>query len=349
MKSTRIRALILGALFTVGLAPLFAVSLGHLGPGVASKENASGEGYLLFNPNGVIHGRIVHPGSSQNFLAVFRSNDTWRYYKNEESFEFQPQADDYLVAEVNYGADTVQLLNNTRGFVHGIRSGYQSGDLVVTANRYNGSANFGEFGLSGTSIELNPEPLWWYEKGIIDLESGEANHRAPANLGQVKWMVLNAYNKILEINPDLALLIRNDLVGTEATHPFTQWPPSQSSNDRSPTRIGQLKAVSAPFYKHLNEAASEWLELEMINVGTRQQAGFFPWGPDVGKNENRTIANLGQLKAIFSLRFASLPNYLLDEDRDGDGLPDEEELLAGTNPEAPDHPAVGLSVYRPAK
>jgi hypothetical protein len=43
----------------------------------------------------------------------------------------------------------------TNSNINGIKSGYASGNIVITPNMWNGSFNAGEFGLTGTSFTTN--------------------------------------------------------------------------------------------------------------------------------------------------------------------------------------------------
>ena len=88
--------------------------------------------------------------------------------------------------------------------------------------------------------------------------------------------------------------------------------------------VGQLKAISAPFYDVLHGVAPLWVDHESSTAaelgqlqlnGTKDSgdsANYYPWTSDTGDDRNRAIATIGQLKAVFSLRF--------DADRDNDGI-----------------------------
>lgn len=117
--------------------------------------------------------------------------------------------------------------------------------------------------------------------------------------------------------------------------------------------IGQLKAIAHPFYNRLNEADELWV-LEQIQLNhtadsaiatsavanthywqvatvSNYQDGYYPWNPSAPADQNKAITTIGQLKAVFSLRFDSLPSAP-SVDTDGDGAYDSDEIANGTDP-----------------
>ncbi|NJM39096.1 MAG: hypothetical protein HC845_15260, partial [Akkermansiaceae bacterium] len=91
----------------------------------------------------------------------------------------------------------------------------------------------------------------------------------------------------------------------------------------------------------LNTADANWVkaQIELNNGGTATlgqhywqvtgnpaytAGGYYPWNPATPAAANKTIANIGQLKAVFSLRFES---FVIDGDTDEDSLPDSWEIL----------------------
>ncbi len=322
---------------SIGGTSLASVLLGDLGPanGVTGPDSRGGTGYLLFNPNGLgPHRMNYQPHDADNFVVVVYEAGTWSYYSNDTSFPFLPDQADVLVATLNFSNDTAQLLEGQNSVIEGISAGYSAGDLVVTPDFWNGQGNDGEFGLSGTEITLNVDPAWWSvgaDPAIVP-NVPNVDHKAAANLGQAKWMAKLAYDTILARNPTLAAAILGELVGDPATHPFSEWEPAIAPNggDRAALLLGQLKAISAPFYNQIHLAAPAWLEAEMIKNGTRQPNTHLPWGPDVGPSENRAAANLGQLKALFSLPLGTINDNNLDADQDGLSDSFEQQIIASS-------------------
>ncbi|MFD2256594.1 hypothetical protein ACFSSA_07900 [Luteolibacter algae] len=142
-------------------------------------------------------------------------------------------------------------------------------------------------------------------------------------------MVKSALDALRPIRPDVATEIEADLISIlDLTVPHTKtsaWVEKQ----KAPLLIGQLKAIAAPFYIRLNDADPDWLEAERTVNATNHPGSIFPWTVETTDDQNKAIANIGQLKAVFSLRFENtvILNHNLDKDDDGDGLPDEWEQV----------------------
>ncbi len=211
-------------------------------------------------------------------------------------------------------------------------------------------------------VVLVAQPVWWGtshssdpdKPGNLDLPSvtngNEANNNGPANIGQAKHMARSALLEMRKMGfSDLADSIEGDLVGEGANKPIKSWNlavgSEQQEMQKTPLLIGQLKAIARPFYDHLNEASSEWV-LEQLQANHADAAilntdywqivdnpyhpdGYLPWNPSASSDSNKSIANIGQLKAVFSLRFETLKSSGLDSD--GDGLADSWEFLHFTN------------------
>jgi|GEM_PF-3199689 len=144
----------LDALNTV--IPTQEISLGNTGNGVVGQDGATGAGYIMYSEESV-HTRFgnVHSQSADNFVSVKHIDGKWYYDTNITYIEFTPDTSDRLIAEVDFGADTVSLLsgiNDPTYQIEGINAGYQSGDLQITPNIWNGSTNYGEFRISGDSF-----------------------------------------------------------------------------------------------------------------------------------------------------------------------------------------------------
>lgn len=235
-------------------------------------------------------------------------------------------------------------------------------------------------------------PAWWSggEIPVVDPNAAQNNH-GMVNIGQAKWMVWQALRALESVDPSLANTVSNKLteepenpsggtfpaiVDFDVPNPKTaEWIEKQ----RAPLMLGQLKAMALPFYNSLNEISPDWVlgEIQLnhngqATVGTDfwrvssnsnyTKDGYFPWNPDTTPDVNRLPANIGQLKAVFSLRFETDtdgddisdlweihygfdPNNPDDRDSDfdGDGLSNYQEFLARTNPRLVDTDGDGVS------
>jgi hypothetical protein len=175
---------------------------------------------------------------------------------------------------------------------------------------------------------LAAPPLWWStgDPPVIDPAATENNH-APANIGQAKHMAKSALDALRPILPAVADQIEEDLVGPGKPIPSWAAPANQAEIDKNhaPLLIGQLKAIADPFYTHLHTAAPAWLEAERTANGTNRPGSIFPWTSATTDDNNKGVANIGQLKAVFSLRF--------EKDSDIDGMPDAWEEASGLDPD----------------
>ncbi len=175
------------------------------------------------------------------------------------------------------------------------------------------------------------DPAWWSQGNPpVIVPGAEQNNKGPANIGQAKYMVKCALESLSTVSPTLASSIEADLVGpgkaldtlVVPVTPSPEWKQAQ----KAPLLVGQLKAISAPFYNQINSALPQWLETQRIQNGTNLAGTHLPWSQDTHP-ENKSMATNGQLKAVFALRFNTLVT-----DSDGDGLTDTEENRLGTNP-----------------
>ena len=134
------------------------IDVGDLKYGIAADDNFTGTGYMVYTAES-IHTR--HPGfyaNNADHFAMIRWDGTeWLVDNNGTWSTFTPVASDLLIASVDYGSDTVTMLEGQSSVVEGIQSGYANSDLVVTPNEFNlGNSNPGEFNLTGSYISLTP-------------------------------------------------------------------------------------------------------------------------------------------------------------------------------------------------
>lgn len=197
-------------------------------------------------------------------------------------------------------------------------------------------------GVFGQEVRLGP--AWWYSGEPPVIVSGaETNNKGPANIGQAKYMAKRALDTLDDLGAtQLSSDIRTQLVGAGKPLMSLDPPaPADLESQKAALRLGQLKAIAKPFYDVLNEADSSWLLEQLTQNGlTTQnehywqvsgnpayyQNGYYPWDPATPVEVNNAVATIGQLKAVFSLRFETHPSL---SDQDEDGLNDAWELANG--------------------
>lgn len=154
-------------------------------------------------------------------------------------------------------------------------------------------------------------PKWWTERGVIDAQK-QSDDYAVANLGQLKFMAQQA---AAEMNAKLS-----GGAGTAINNLVNSWnnPPANGvvRDDYAPINIGQLKAVSSLFYDRLKAEA-------VIAVIPEGNPKCYPWRENGDHPSHAMVANIGQLKSVFSFIVAVDP---ANPDSDGDGIPDAWEM-----------------------
>ena len=167
--------------------------------------------------------------------------------------------------------------------------------------------------LTLTPFLLNAAPPpWWTEENTRIIEPGAVeNNYAPVNLGQLKHVATQAKKHLDAVLPGGAGPAVDALVSSfeprQGVTYTTQQLEQIRANNRSPANVGQVKAVAIPFYDRL-------MEIGYVNA--------YPWTASRIDDENYAIANIGQIKRMFSFDVRLAPPTL---DSDNDGLPDDWE------------------------
>ena len=205
----------------------------------------------------------------------------------------------------------------------------------------------------------NP-PAWWGEGSASAIApAAPPNNRGPASVAQAKWMAFRALGKLQTIDPVLANAIHSKLTQPQpkaggGNHPATldfntlqPLSPGWTASQRAPLLLGQLKAISAPFYDLLQAKDPAWLSAQLdlnLTKDAAYPANFYPWSSSPADDANLSPATVGQLKSVFSLRFATLSGVPTGGslDTDGDGLTNLAEYNSGTNSWASDTDGDGL-------
>jgi len=154
------------------------LALGDFGNGVVAQDGATGTGYMMLSEENV-HDRFsdnpIHTQSADNLVTVKNIDGEWFYDTNTQYIPFTPEPTDRLVAELDFSNDTATVLSgisDPANQVEGINAGFVDGDFSITVNRWNGSNNAGEFGVSGDHINVMPQ---------VDLTVGTVNASDPEN------------------------------------------------------------------------------------------------------------------------------------------------------------------------
>lgn len=137
--------------------------------GVSSKDGHVGAGYMMYSAES-LHSRFagaVFGNNTDHFISVIYENDQWYYFNNDApQIAFTPRATDILVASIQFNGETtanpdvntIQDLKWTEGVIHGIASGYASGNLSFRSGTFHGTdttASDGEFDVLGTFFTPN--------------------------------------------------------------------------------------------------------------------------------------------------------------------------------------------------
>jgi len=150
-------------------------------------------------------------------------------------------------------------------------------------------------------------PSWWSDRGIINTNN-TAQDRAAANQGQLKYVAARAteelQDKLTNTTADLSVIIG-------LTTNFS------SANNRAAVNLGQLKYIAKPYYDILqtNNLTFAWPE--------NMAEGPYPWSEST--NHNTAIANIGQLKHVFSFDLGV--DLDVDTDRDGNVEDNDEDEI----------------------
>ncbi|HAH44050.1 FecR family protein [Gimesia sp.] len=128
-----------------------------------------GKAYLMYSATSLLDRipNISGPSKlSQHFSVVYfdETSTEWKFPDNTGLISFTPDATDLLLARIDSrGPDKNSITKEftyfagTQENIHGITSGYQSGDIQIIPDRFQGEANPGEYTLEGTYFIRNSE------------------------------------------------------------------------------------------------------------------------------------------------------------------------------------------------
>ncbi|EIQ01745.1 hypothetical protein OpiT1DRAFT_00319 [Opitutaceae bacterium TAV1] len=225
-------------------------------------------------------------------------------------------------------------------------------------NRYYLSALLAAGLLSAFSFQFfslfGQAPDWWTQQGVID-PAATPDDYAAANIGQLKHIATQAAAEMNARLPGGA--------GEDINALVTSWqqPPAEgvTRDDYAAVNLGQLKAVAKLFYDRLAAAGYGGPPLA--------DGQPYPWPSDASGADTYALANIGQLKHVFSFSIPSEPPGFVDTDGngiddnwelahfghigidptadpDGDGLSNLAEYLADTSPQVAAHVVSPISI-----
>ncbi len=179
--------------------------VGDLGNGIAGTDSRQGDGYVLFSEESVYSRFSANPPAynpvADHFIAVVQENGQWYYDDNYALRAFQPQESDLLVAGIDFTADTITAFIGQDDEYGGIPLGYDSGDLVFTANVWNGYTNYGEFGISGTQFTRNPDYLVGPALSVGAINYGVAGTDYRQGNGHILYSEESVYDRFAPFGP----------------------------------------------------------------------------------------------------------------------------------------------------
>ncbi len=168
-----------------------------------------------------------------------------------------------------------------------------------------------------TASTVATNPAWWRASGTGIIERGRVpDNYAPITIGQLKHVAKMARNYL------------DDALGTEggagsSIDALVDAFVSNGDADYGPANLGQLKAIANPFYNRLNTLGHDrQTKGNLIRRGYPVDwAHNTPWDPNTPVEENYAVANIGQLKMIFSFDFENTGALDPEGDEDGDSVP----------------------------
>jgi len=186
-------------------------------------------------------------------------------------------------------------------------------------------------------------PQWWVDRSIVDTNAEPRDHAA-AIQGQAKHLAEQTYlefeDKLGGVNPAISNLVFS----------FSE------TNNYLPLNQGQLKTIAIPFYDQIDNS-------NLTNVWPEgMTSGPYPWSGLTNAPRDYAMANIGQLKRLFSFNLSAaaldtdgddIPDWWEQaffgglgrdgtQDQDADGLSDLDEFLQGADPTEKDSDGDGI-------
>ena len=202
-----------GTSFTPLIPP---VDIPSINLGIAVDDFITGSGYILYSEENVHTRFAADPTSADNsdHFVVVRYTDQWEYNNNVDWIPFAPEPTDLLLATADFDADTVASLEGTTGDVHGIESGYASGDLTFLADWWDGGPNDGEFTVNGTQFQRTIVPI-----DVTPIKRGIGVDDSASGTGYILYSEEPVRDRIISNKP----LFNNSHHFLAVQHDGTKW------------------------------------------------------------------------------------------------------------------------------
>lgn len=191
-----------------------------------------------------------------------------------------------------------------------------------------------------------PCPAWWTNRNVIST-GAVTNDYALANAGQVKWIASNA---CAELNAKLP-----GGAGSAITAAITGF---SRSNNYMAVNSGQLKNLAKLFYNRLisegctnsypwtTNTASDDADYSAVNIGQVKNVFSFGLSWDTDHDGMVDDAEMRIVSASTKDNIETVNQVLPNDDFDGDGVSNADEMRLGTDPTNPNSvpPRLGFLV-----
>jgi len=153
-------------------------------------------------------------------------------------------------------------------------------------------------------------PQWWVDRGIAPSTENQftdnilEDNYSVVNIGQLMFVAKQAAAELNDKLQDGAGSIIDDVISA-----FPEYESSNPEANYAALTVGQLKYVAQKFYDRLSLLSAgevNWNNIELISGGSSSTNHKYPW-PAMSNpptqaqlEENYSLANIGQLKYLFS-------------------------------------------------
>jgi hypothetical protein len=174
------------------------MSAGDLGSGLACNDGAKGTGFIMYSVADV-HSRFsstaVHKTAAHHFVCV-RYDQGWKYDTNGKWVSFTPADSDVLVASADFSLDMVTDLQGAGGMYQNVKHGYASGDLTITANKWQDMRYAkGEFHVAGKGFTPREDYATSNFNSAGDLGNGLACNDAAKGTGYIMYSEMDVHER----------------------------------------------------------------------------------------------------------------------------------------------------------